>query len=226
METPNWDPRSAEHWDNLVRQPRMRPRFPHDHVVRFLMNHFRDADTSALRALDIGVGSGRHTKLLCDLGFQASGVDISAEGLRHCADWLRSARQTATLKQTDMGGLPFPENHFDVAISYGVYNYADAASMKRAVSELHRVLRLGGLAFVMLRTTDDYRVGKGTELETNTYRLEIADTNELATVQHFLSEADVPRVFAAFSELRFEKSETTFNERRRLDSDWLITVKK
>jgi SAM-dependent methyltransferase len=226
METPNWDPRSAEHWDGLLRQPRMRSRYPQDHVVRFLMNHFRDVDTSALRALDIGVGSGRHTKLLCDLGFQTSGIDISAEGLGHCTEWLEYAKQTATLKQTDMGALPFPENHFDVAISYGVYNYADAVGMLRAVGELHRVLRPGGLAFVMLRTTDDYRVGKGPQLEPNTYRIEVSDTNELGTVQHFLSEGDVPRVFATFSELHFEKSETTFNDRRRLDSDWLITVKK
>jgi SAM-dependent methyltransferase len=226
MEIPIWDPRSAEHWDRLARQPGLRPRYPQDHVVRFLRRHFRDADCSSLCALDIGVGSGRHTKLLCDLGFETSGIDISAEALGNCAEWLRSDGQAAKLQQSDMGVLPFPENHFDLAISYGLYNYADSAGMRRAVGELHRVLQPGGLAFVMLRTTDDYRVGKGPEIEPNTYRIEIADTNELGTVQHFLSEADVPRVFGAFSELRFEKSETTFDERRRLDSDWLITAKK
>ena len=43
---------------------------------------------------------------------------------------------------------------------------------------------------------------------------------------HFLAEADVPKVFAAFSDVQFEKAEFTMNHRRVLNSDWLITVRK
>ena len=84
----------------------------------------------------------------------------------------------------------------------------------------------GERLLVVLRTTSDYRFGKGEELEHNTFRLTIEDTNELGTVQHFVAEEDLPAYFAAFSRMSFEKTETTFAGRTRLDSDWVITAEK
>jgi SAM-dependent methyltransferase len=217
---------SIEHWNTLHSQPRFRPQYPSEHVVRFLMNHFPPEQRLSERALDIGMGGGRHTKLLCELGFQTYGVDISDEGLRHCHAWLDSLHYRATLQRASMGDLPFARGFFDLAISFGVYYYADAAGMARAVAELHRVLARGGRALVVLRTLDDYRYGKGIALEENTFRLEIEDTNECGTVQHFVEASDVPILFQEFSEVQFETTETTFHERRAANSDWLITVRK
>jgi SAM-dependent methyltransferase len=165
-------------------------------------------------------------KLLCDLGFQASGVDISGEGLRHCEAWLASAGQGAELRQASMRQLPFPDDAFDAALSFGVFYYASAAGMKEAVRELHRVLRPGGLAFVVVRTDADYRFGKGVLLEPYTFRLEIEDTNERGCVVHFLREEDVVPTFRAFREIQFEKTETTFANRQAVNSDWLVEVRK
>lgn len=217
---------AVDHWESLHRQRRFRPQYPSEHVVRFLLANFPEGERASLRAIDIGLGGGRHTKLLCDLGFRTSGIDISSEGLRHCEDWLRSANHSATLKRASMLDLPFPDNTFDLCVSFAVYYYTDAAGMRRAIAEVHRVLKPAGLAFVVLRTTADYRYGKGVLLEENTFRLEIDDTNELGTIQHFLSESEVPVMFAAFSDIHFERTETTSRGRRMVDSDWLITVKK
>ena len=217
---------SIQHWNTLHSQPRFRPQHPNEHVVRFLMNYFPPEQRVSQRALDIGVGGGRHTKLLCDLGFQTSGVDISEEGLRHCQAWLDSLHYRAALQRGSMDDLPFTGGYFDLAISFGVYCYADAAGMIRAVAELHRVLVRGGRALVVLRTLDDYRYGKGVALEEKTFRLEIDDTNERGTVQHFVEESDVPILFQEFSEVQFEKTETTFHERQAANSEWLITVRK
>jgi hypothetical protein len=84
----------------------------------------------------------------------------------------------------------------------------------------------GGRAFVVLRTLDDFRFGKGTKLGHNTFQLNIADTNELGTVEHFVGTEDIHPYFAAFSRITFEKTETTSANYTRLDSDWLITVEK
>jgi len=217
---------SIQHWNTLHSQPRFRPQHPNEHVVRFLINQFPPEQRVSQRALDIGVGGGRHTKLLCDLGFQTFGVDISDEGLRHCHDWLDSLHYRAALQRASMDNLPFASGYFDLAISYGVYCYNDEAGMTRAVAELHRVLARGGRAFVMLRTRDDYRYGKGVALEKETFRLEIDDTNERGTVQHFVEAEDVPMLFQEFAEVQFEKTETTFRQRQAVNSDWLITVRK
>jgi ubiquinone/menaquinone biosynthesis C-methylase UbiE len=181
---------------------------------------------SRLSALDIGVGGGRHTRLLCELGFDTCGVDISEEGLKQTEGLLARLGFQATLKKAAMTELPFESNSLDLVISYGVFNYGTAEDMRRAIGEVHRVLQDGGRAFVVLRTTDDFRYGKGQALDADTYLLTISETNEEGTVQHFLSESALPTAFAAFSNLEFEKAETTFAARTAKNSDWLVSVRK
>jgi SAM-dependent methyltransferase len=130
------------------------------------------------------------------------------------------------LKRAAMTELPFESNSFDVVLSYGVFYYGTAEDMRRAIDEVHRVLKAGGRAFVVVRTTDDFRHGKGRALEEDTYLLTISETNEEGTVQHFLSEPALRAAFAAFSNLEFEKMETTFAARTAKNSDWLISVVK
>ena len=79
---------------------------------------------------------------------------------------------------------------------------------------------------MVLRTANDYRFGKGIRLEHNTFQLSIAETNELHSTQHFLAADEVPVYFARFTQVSFEKTETTFGNRSGVDSDWLITVEK
>jgi hypothetical protein len=43
---------------------------------------------------------------------------------------------------------------------------------------------------------------------------------------HFLREEDIAHMFRALAEVRFEKTETTFANRKAVNSDWLIEVRK
>lgn len=216
---------SAAHWDGLHADPRFRPVYPSEHVVRFLVRaraQFSKQEQS--RFLDIGAGAGRHMRLGADFGFTPFGVDISFTGLLHARERLCSVPHL--LAVASMTNLPFPDNSFRVALSYGSFYYGSAAEVRSAIMETHRVLISGGTAFVVLRSTQDYRYGKGRELEPHTFRLEIAETNELGTVQHFLRANDVQDYFGAFASAEFEKTETTFGDRTHMNSDWLITATK
>lgn len=218
---------TATHWDYLHQNPRFRPLYPSDHVVRFMMGSRPLLQkTGGARFLDIGMGAGRHAKLAADLSFLPFGIDISFVGLRHASERLRQAGVQPNLAESSMHSLPFSDCSFDVVVSYGVFYYGTAAEMKQAIRETLRVLAPGGRAFVVLRTTSDCRFDKGEQIEPNTFRLTITETNEFGTVQHFLSTDDVPIYFSGFSRVSFEKSETTFADRKFLNSDWLITVEK
>ncbi|MGH9492092.1 MAG: class I SAM-dependent methyltransferase [Terriglobales bacterium] len=219
---------AARFWDALHETPRFVPVYPSEHVVRFLARYRAawEQQPRELCGLDIGAGGGRHTALLGDFGLRIFGLDISASALGHARERLRRENKQAGLVRASMASLPFRDEVFDVAISYGVYNYGPVANMQQAIAELHRVLRRGAVCFAMLRTTADYRFGKGEEIEPRTFRLTISDTNEEGTVQHFLCQEDVTGYFARFSRVSFEKTETTYAERQRLDSDWLITAQK
>lgn len=218
---------SSSHWDQLHENPRFRPLYPQDHVVRFLMaNRELLEKHRPARFLDIGLGAGRHTKLAAELRFLAFGIDLSFVGLKHARERLLAAGLQASLSQASMLALPYLDCSLAVVLSYGVFYYGTANEMRQAIGEVHRILIPGGKAFVVLRTTDDFRFGKGIRLGHNTFQLSIAETNELHSTQHFLAADDVPEYFAKFAQVSFEKTETTFGNRSGINSDWLITVKK
>jgi|SRR5450432_766078 SAM-dependent methyltransferase len=216
---------ASSHWDQLHNHPRFRPQYPNDHVVRFLMGSRALLENSRARFLDIGVGAGRHCKLASDLGFETFGIDTSFVGLQHAR--LRGGKTSEHfLAKASMLALPFADSSFKVVLSFGVFYYGTADDMKQAISETHRVLEPGGKALIVLRTLDDFRFGKGKKLGHNTFQLDIADTNELGTVEHFIGAVDIDPYFSAFSQISFEKTETTSANRTRVDSDWLITLGK
>jgi SAM-dependent methyltransferase len=220
---------AATIWDHLHEQPRFRPLYPSEHVVRFLArNYVRSADRRdhLPKILDIGVGGGRHTKLLCEMGFATYGLDISMIGLKYTHDFVGEKRWKAGLVQASMNILPFRDGSFDAAVSFGVFYYGGAAEMQTAIQEVHRVLKMNGKAFVVLRTTSDYRYGKGDPIGQDTFIIKIHETNEFGTIQHFLDEKAVFKYFSLFSHIWVEKTETTFMEREAVNSDWLITVEK
>lgn len=218
---------AAAHWDQLHENPRFRPTYPNENVVRFLISNGRPPEEKVRpRFLDIGAGAGRHLKLAAELGFEVYGIDLSLVGLCCAGQRLANLNVSHSLAQASIGALPFANASFDVALSYGVFYYGTIADMKQSIAETHRVLAAKCRLFVVLRTTQDYRFGKGEQLERNTFKLKITETNEYDTVQHFLTEEDIPRYFAAFSHVGYEKTETTFANHSRLNSDWLITAEK
>jgi SAM-dependent methyltransferase len=178
------------------------------------------------RFLDIGSGAGRHIHLASELGFEPYGVDTSMTGLQHVQQQLHSMHVQSRVARASMLALPFAAASFGLVLSFGVFYYGTADEMQQSIAEAHRVLASGGRLFAVLRTTQDYRFGKGEQLAARTFRLKIADTNEYDTVQHFLGAEDIAGYFRNFSHVSFEKTETTSANRARLDSDWLITAQK
>ncbi len=164
--------------------------------------------------------------LAAEMAFFPLGIDVSWNGLCHARQRLSASGTPHMLVTAGMTDLPFAENSFSAIVSYGVFCYGDAANMKTAINEAWRVLWPGGRLFVVLRSTRDYRYGKGKQLEPNTFLLDITETNEVGMVQHFLVADDIPIYFARFAQVTFESSEITFANRSRLDSDWLITAQK
>lgn len=164
--------------------------------------------------------------LAADLGFFPVGTDVSQNGLHHARQRLVGHHVPHAVVYAGMTDLPFADNTFPVVLSYGVFYYGTAGDMRKAIHEALRVMCLGGRILVVLRSTRDYRFGKGEQLERNTYRLEISDTNEFGTTLHFLTATDIAEYFRDFAQVSFERSELTFGNRSRLDSDWIITAEK
>ena len=103
------------------------------------------------RALDVGCGSGR---LLLDLqrrGFEVTGVDYSPAMVEASRSLLLRAGSSPLpdLSVGDIERLEFPDASFDLVVAAGVIEYLP--SDDRALSEIRRVLKPGGVAIVSVR---------------------------------------------------------------------------
>lgn len=208
-------------WDELHEQPRFRPLYPSEWVVRFGARHL--SQRPGQRVLDLGCGAGRHGLLALDHGSEVVAFDLSTGGLRHTRD--RFAERPGAVAHTVAGRyehLPFADGRFDAVICFGVLYYGDASTFAEGVDEIRRILTDGGHALVVLRSTDDHRHGRGLEVEPNTYLLDIPETNEVDMLMHFVDREGLDRAFSGFSNIIVERHDHTANGGAILNSDWIV----
>jgi arsenite methyltransferase len=96
------------------------------------------------RVLDVGCGSGWATRLLADYAIngRVTGIDISDEMVRVARESSRS-HANVDFEVASAEQLSFANNEFTHAFSMeSLYYYKN---IPRALSEIHRVLRTGGL---------------------------------------------------------------------------------
>jgi SAM-dependent methyltransferase len=103
-----------------------------------------------VRILDCGAGTGRNLDWLTAFG-SAIGVELSTTGL----DLGRARR--ARLVRASVTHLPFPNASMDVCTSFDVLYCLDDEAERRAVQEMWRVLRPGGVALVNTAALDVLR---------------------------------------------------------------------
>ncbi len=101
------------------------------------------------KILDLGCGSGRHTVLFAKQGFDVYATDISKTGLELTRKWLKEENLSAKLKkQSCYDKFPFKDNTFDAIISTQVIHHNFHDKVKFCISEIERVLKPNGLAFI------------------------------------------------------------------------------
>lgn len=100
------------------------------------------------RLLEIGCGMGTDLLQFARGGAQVTGVDLTPRSIEISRQHFAVYGERADFVLTDGEQLPFADESFDVVYSNGVLHHTpDTAG---AVKEVHRVLRPGGQARVML----------------------------------------------------------------------------
>ena len=106
-------------------------------------NDFRGA-----RLLEVGCGMGTDLLQFARGGAQVTGVDLTPRSIEISRHHLAVYGEQGDFAVTDGEDLPFADESFDVVYSNGVLHHTPDTA--RAVREIHRVLRPGGQARVML----------------------------------------------------------------------------
>lgn len=105
---------------------------------------------AAHRVVDCGAGTGRNLEWLQTYG-RVVGIELSETGLAH------GRARGRPLARASVAALPLPDASMDLATSFDVLYCLDDETERRAVAEMFRVLRPGGLALVNVAALDVLR---------------------------------------------------------------------
>jgi len=216
-------------WDELHTQKRFCPVYPNDRVVAWTFRRFPKSSDTQYRLLDLGCGAGRHAIFWAAEGYNVAACDFSETGINETLMRAKEKELHIATQQCDADDLPYGDNEFDGVLSYGVLYYLPYERYQAAVREIHRVLKPGGRALVVTRTTDDSRTDSATILDKCTYRLgELVDNApsavEAGMTMTFLDRDDVVELFKDFCETCIDRSTITSNNGTFTDDDWLVQV--
>ena len=112
------------------------------------------AGTAGLKVLEIGCGLGTDGAQFAKAGADYTGVDLTEAAVELARKRFELTDLHGKFQTADAENLEFPNDSFDLVYSHGVLHHTP--DTERAVSEIHRVLRPGGRAVVMLYHRDSY----------------------------------------------------------------------
>jgi SAM-dependent methyltransferase len=107
-------------------------------------------------ALCLGCGDGPEVFPTIKAGLKVTATDISEEAIKRITRFASDDKVSDSLKaklceQTDLS--KYPDNSFDLVISWSVASYLTVSNAKKSMAEIFRVLREGG-SFVGLIESD------------------------------------------------------------------------
>lgn len=104
-------------------------------------------------ALDIGTGPGHDAVFLIEQGYQVIAIDISPSAVRLARQNASAAGLFGFFQQGDIRRIPVEAAYVDFANDRGCFHVLSAEDRPLAVTEIHRILRLGGM--LLLRVFSD-----------------------------------------------------------------------
>ncbi len=138
-----------------------------------ILNKLLEAGTK--KVLDVAMGVGRHAAILANSGLEVYGFDLSDSALSLAKKELGRRNLRCQMVKEDMfNSYPYRDNFFDGVVAIQAIYHGYKNHMVKALSEIHRVLKKGGLlAFTV--STDKKRSALGSKskeiikIATNTY---------------------------------------------------------
>lgn len=141
--------------------------------------------------LELGCDRGGDTAWLLDQGFEVVATDIALDALRACAS---NAPRAQRLQHDLRTPLPFADERFGAVIASLCLHYFDWATTTRAVVEVRRCLRPGGLLLCRVNSVRDVLHGAnaGEEVEPGLRRVH----GTYSVDKRFFERSDLERLYA------------------------------
>ncbi len=161
-----WDRSSCG--ERLATGPTEREKYEAQGRARFELEPIPElakfAEGAGKDVLEIGVGMGAdHLEWAKSAPRSLTGIDLTERAIEHTKRRFEAHGLASNLSRGNAEALPFDDESFDLVYSFGVLHHTP--DTPRAVREVFRVLRPGGIARIMIYHTyslTGYMLGHGT----------------------------------------------------------------
>lgn len=136
-----FDRTSGEYFDDIARK-----RYAYHYHLPELFDRMGRGEGKKL--LEIGCGIGIDTVSLAGRGFDVTAVDLTETAIEIARKRAADQGLVIDYRTGNCEELAFPDDSFDVVYSFGVIHHTPG--MAGAVREIRRVLKPGGIAYIMI----------------------------------------------------------------------------
>lgn len=170
-------------WQGLI--------FPDVYVTKFFFKNNLNSRPGNL--LDLGCGSGNNARLFTEYGWSVTGIDLSAESLADArSNWENEPPESWNFIEKDLRqGLPALHGPFDALLGNLSLLYFERRFLEGLLTETSEYLAPGAYVNFKFRTPEDWRYGKGVEIEKNTFQLDVWETGEEGLTMAFYEPDDL-----------------------------------
>ena len=159
------------------------------------------------KILDCGAGGNMPPLILfAEAGFETAGLEIDPVRIESARRASETKGLSLNIRTGDMRKIPFPEGSFHAVYSYNSIFHMTRSDMEKALGEMNRVLKTGGLLFVNFLSVKDQGYGTGREIAPGEF---LQDEGGSDTIHTYLREEEAdalipenPGVKLVFKEVR------------------------
>jgi ubiquinone/menaquinone biosynthesis C-methylase UbiE len=160
--------------------------------------------------LDLGCGLGRHSIFFAEKGFGVHSFDLSENGLEKFREQIKNTKLNITIKLGDMLSLPYRDSYFDCILAYHSIYHTDSSGIKQIISEIYRVLRKDGEAFLTF-------ISKNNPSFIENIHRKIDENTVLKTEE---CELDIPHYYTDVENLRYLLKDFQIIKIRQIEDIW------
>ena len=220
-----WDSK----WENIFQEKEW-GKYPNEDLIRFIAGLYKalgDEEKKKIKILKVGCGPGAEIWYLAREGFSTYGVDGSETAIKLCRERLKSEGLSAEVNVGDMVKLPYDGEFFDAVVDVVSIQHNTPENIAKIFSEIHRVLKIDGHFFSLMRSTRDYLCGYGRQIADNTFTdIPVGDARGSGVIHFFTLPEIGGSLKGRFREFNIEYTERTINSMSYAIAHYVVTAQK
>lgn len=199
--------KSKKVWEeNLKLFPHAKLHYPDENLVRLFSGKYVPVHKPPARVMDHGFGHGNNLWFLAGKGYQCFGCEISENLIQGVESLFSRVGQSVDLRPVNGLAIPFADEQFDIVVSWNVIHYnGTRKAVSTIISELHRVLRKGGILILSTVHPDSSFADRMIDAGDGTFIIEKESAFDNRQGLSFFvaqSETELRGMFGSFSEVR------------------------